>query len=84
MSELLPSVETAGIEGLRVFLAVASLAIGERVDAEMQEERDLIALSGELGGGGARAEMKRAPRRGDRRRTRRAARELARTADGGH
>jgi hypothetical protein len=40
----LPRVERAGIENARRLLAVAPFAIGEGVDAEMEEQRQLVAL----------------------------------------
>ena len=45
---LLPGVEIAGIEQLRVFGALAPLTTGERVDAEVGEGNELVALPGML------------------------------------
>ena len=47
----LPGIERRGREDARVFLAVAPLAVRERVDAEVKEEGELVALPLELGGG---------------------------------
>src|SRR5439155_15564015 len=51
----LPRVERRRREDARVFAAVAPLAIGEGVDAEVQEERELIPLPLELWGRRRRA-----------------------------
>ena len=48
-----PRVERGRIEDAGIFAAVAPLAIGEGVDAEVQEERELVALPRELRGGRA-------------------------------
>src|SRR5262249_17932551 len=44
----LPRVQLFGSEDRGRFLAVAPLAIGEGVDAEVQEQRELVTLPGEL------------------------------------
>src|ERR1041385_5344819 len=50
----LSRVEPSGREDGGVLATVAPLPVGEGVDAEVQEERQLVPLPGELGGGGPR------------------------------
>ena len=50
----LPRIERRGCEQLRVLLAGAPFAVGEGVDAEMHEQRELLALPGQLRGRRAR------------------------------
>ena len=51
----LPRIQVRRREDRRILAAVAPLAIGEGVDAEVQEERELVALPRELRGRRARA-----------------------------
>ena len=45
-----PRIEPGRIEDAGIFAAVAPLAVGEGVDAEVQEEREFVALPRELRG----------------------------------
>src|SRR5207253_1839503 len=47
----LTRVQLRRVEYRRVLVAVPPLAVGERIDAEMKEEGELVALPGELRGG---------------------------------
>jgi hypothetical protein len=51
-------------------MSIAPLAIGERVHTEMQEERELVALPGELRCRRARAKRRRTRLRARRQRAR--------------
>jgi hypothetical protein len=45
-------VERSGVEDRWILPAVSPLTIGERIDAEVQEQSELVALPRELRGGG--------------------------------
>src|SRR5205085_4018238 len=56
----LTRVERGGREDRRILASVAPLAIGERVHAEVEKERELVTLPGELSRRGSRARRCRA------------------------